>query len=176
MATGSTNTYNLPYPLPNDPVNVHEDVRSLAERLEVVLPSLGISYFSRDVRNESGANIFKGDPVYVSGFSSGTDKTLVAKSLASNPATFPVIGIAEENIASGSNGTVVLSGVFSNINTASFSAGDVLYVGTSGGLVTGNPPSGSTAVAVVAKSSVFGIVIVGNIKGNNTWGNLKLGI
>ena len=37
MATGVTTTYNFPYPVLTDPVNVHEDIQSLAERIENVL-------------------------------------------------------------------------------------------------------------------------------------------
>lgn len=37
MATGSTTTYNLPYPLITDPVNVHEDIEDLANSVENVL-------------------------------------------------------------------------------------------------------------------------------------------
>jgi hypothetical protein len=37
MASGLTPTYLLPYPLSTDPVNVHGDVESLAERLESLL-------------------------------------------------------------------------------------------------------------------------------------------
>lgn len=176
MATGSTNIYNIPYPLADDPVNVHEDVRSLAERLEVVLPSLGLSYFFQDVRNESGSNIFKGDPVYISGYSSEQSKTLVAKSDSSNLNTFPVIGLADSNIASGTNGNVVISGILSNINTTSFNAGAVLYVDNGGGLTDTQPVSGSGAIGIVVKSDLFGTIIVGQPKGNGTWGSLKAGL
>jgi hypothetical protein len=36
MASGSTPTYLLPYPLPTDPVNVASDIEELADRLEIV--------------------------------------------------------------------------------------------------------------------------------------------
>jgi hypothetical protein len=176
MATGSTNTYNIPYPIADDPVNVHEDIQALAERIEVVLPSIGSSYFSQDVRNQSGTNISKGDPVYISGYSSEQSKTLVAKSNASDLNTFPTIGIAEENIASGTNGAIVLTGVLTNINTSSFSVGDILYVNNGGGLTAVKPESGSGAVGVVVKADVFGTIIVGQPKGNGTWGSMKAGL
>jgi hypothetical protein len=34
MATGSTPIYGFPYPIADDPVNVHEDIQSLAEDIE----------------------------------------------------------------------------------------------------------------------------------------------
>lgn len=44
MATGQTTGYNLPYPLSTDPVNVHGDIKSLADRLEVVLGYVSSPY------------------------------------------------------------------------------------------------------------------------------------
>ena len=42
MASGETITYDLPYPLASDPVNVHEDIQSLAEAIDTILPTLGL--------------------------------------------------------------------------------------------------------------------------------------
>jgi len=61
------------------------------------------------------------------------------------------------------------------VNTQSFSAGQVLYVGESGGLTNVRPPNGSAAVGIVAYAAVQGIVIV-EAKGNGTWGALRDGL
>jgi hypothetical protein len=173
MATGVTPTYDLPYPLITDPVNVHEDIQSLAEQLELVLPSIGLSAHTIEVKNVSGSSITKGDPVYITGFDV---KTTVAKSQATNLDTFPILGLAQSTMSSGTEGVVVISGVFSNINTTSYAAGNILYVGSTGGLTTTRPATGSSAVAVVAKSGSAGILIVGQLRGNGTWGSLKAGL
>jgi len=174
MATGATSTYDLPYPLLTDPVNVHEDIQSLAERLELILSNVGVPFISLEVRNESGVSITKGDPVYITGHNV---KPLVAKSQASNISTFPVIGLAQSSIANGTDGVIVVSGVFSNINTSSYSGGDILYVGSSGGLTKTIPTSGSGAIAVVAHvNASSGVIVVGSVKGNGTWGSLKKGL
>jgi hypothetical protein len=173
MATGVTPTYDLPYPLITDPVNVHEDIQSLAEQLELVLPSIGLSAHTIEVKNISNATITKGDPVYATGFDG---KTTVGKSQASNLSTFPIIGLAQSTMSHNSEGTVVISGVFSNINTTSYTDGDVLYVGSTGGLTTTQPATGSSAIAVVARSASAGTLIVGQLRGNGTWGSLKAGL
>jgi hypothetical protein len=174
MATGATTTYDLPYPLLSDPVNVHGDIQSLAEQIELILPSLGLPYFTHEVKNVSGASIAKGDPVYVTGFST---KTTVAKSVATNLATFPVLGLAQSAIGNGTDGVVVTSGIFTDVNTNSYSAGNILYVGTTGGLTATQPATGSGAVAIVAKSnSTTGVLVVGQPKGNGSWGALKNGL
>jgi hypothetical protein len=169
MATGNTNDtlYNLPYPVANDPVNVHEDIESLVNRLMVILPPLGLSQFQLGILNNSGENLPAGTPVYATGY---TTKTTVAKSLPSTQE--PILGLLKTSVANGSDGIVVVAGVMDNINTSGFENGDVLYVGQTGGL--SNQQYGG-AVGVVAHASNTGIIIV-EAKGNGTWGALKSGL
>jgi len=174
MATGATPLYDLPFPVLTDPVNVHEDIQSLAEQLELILPGIGLPFHTLEVRNASGVSISKGDPVKINGFST---KPTIVKCDASDLETFPFIGLAQANMGNGSDGVVVLSGVFTSINTNSFQAGDILYVATGGGLTNVRPTTGGGAVGVVAKkSSTAGIIVVGQPKGNGTWGSLKAGL
>ena len=174
MATGSTTNYDLPYPVLSDPVNVHEDIQSLAERLEDVLSNVGVPFISLEVRNISGASIAKGTPVYITGY---TTKPTVEKCDSDNLSTFPVVGITQAAISNNTNGVIIVSGVFENINTSSFTAGEILYVANGGGLTDSIPTGGSGAVAVVAKSNATtGVIIVGQPKGNGTWGALKNGL
>ena len=63
------------------------------------------------------------------------------------------------------------------MNTSSYTAGDILYVGTSGGLTDTQPAGGSGAVGVVLKAdSTTGVIIVLGAKGNSTWGAVKAGL
>jgi len=166
--------YDLPYPLLSDPVNVHEDIQSLAERIELVLSSVGLPLISLEINNISGVTINKGDPVYITGFST---KTTVAKTVATDITTFPVVGLATSSIATSTDGVIILSGAFLNVNTSSYTVGNILYVGTSGGLTATQPATGSGAVGVVAKShATTGVILVGQPKGNGTWGSLKAGL
>jgi hypothetical protein len=179
MATGATTIYDLPYPILTDPVNVHGDIQSLAEQIELVLPGLGLPYFTYEVKNSSGVTINKGDPVYATGYST---KTTVAKSVSGTLATFPVLGLAQTNISNGSDGVVIVSGIFAGtadipLNTSSYTAGNILYVGTSGGLTATQPAGGSGAVGVVLRSNAsLGVIMVGQPKGNGTWGSMKAGL
>jgi len=169
-----TATYDLPYPTDASPVDVAGDLQALAEAIDAVLPSLGLPYFTHEVKNVSGATIAKGDPVYVTGFST---KTTVAKSVATNLATFPVMGLATTAITNGSDGVVLVSGIFSDVNTSSFTAGNRLYVGTTGGLTATQPAGGSGVTGLVLKAnSTTGIILVIPAKGNGTWGAVKAGL
>ena len=170
-----TITYDLPYPTSTDPVDVAGDIQSLAEAIDAVLPTIGAPYHTLEVRNVSGVSITKGDPVYISGYST---KPTIAKANASTIGTFPVVGLAQSNIGNSSDGVIVISGVFSNINTNSYTAGDVLYVASGGGLTTTKPTSNVVTVGIVSKSdATSGIIIVTSPRSRAaTWGALKEGL
>lgn len=174
MATGSTTTYDFPYPVLTDPVNVHEDIQSLAERIEEVIANVGLPFISLEVRNTTGSTIAIGTPVYISGYAT---KPLIAKCDSDDLTTFPMVGITQSAIATANDGVVIVSGVFEDINTSSYTAGNILYVANGGGLTNSIPAGGSGAVAVVAKSNAStGVIIVGSVGGNGTWGALKNGL
>ena len=153
-----TTIYDLPFPTNTDPVDVAGDIQSLAEAIDAVLPTIGLPLHTLEIRNVSGVSIAKGDPVYITGYST---KPTIAKANAAAIETFPVVGLAQSAIGNSSDGVIVLSGVFTDINTSSYTAGDVLYVASGGGLTATKPASNVVTVGVVAKSnSTSGIIIV----------------
>lgn len=170
MATGESENYLLPYPEATDPVNVHGDIQQLVAKLEAVLPAFGVGYFQLPVINDSGETLPAATPVYADGF---TTVTTVQKALPST--TSPILGLLKEALDDGEQGVCVVAGVLENVNTSSFSDGDVLYVDTSGGITNVRPSGGSGAVGVVAHASNIGIIIV-EAKGNGTWGALRDGL
>jgi hypothetical protein len=160
-----TTIYDLPYPTNTDPVDVAGDIQSLAEAIDAVLPTIGLPFHTLEIRNVSGVSIAKGDPVYITGYST---KPTVAKSDIATIGTF----------GNNSDGVIVISGVFTDINTASYTAGDVLYVASGGGLTATKPASNVVTVGVVAKSnSTSGVIIVSSPRSRAaTWGALKEGL
>jgi hypothetical protein len=171
MSTYDFSATGVKYPLENSPVNVHGDLKKLAESLDAILPAYGVSYFQIEVKNTSGATISAGVPVYATGY---TTKTTISKALPST--TYPILGLLKTEVANESDGIVVVAGVMEGLNTSSFTSGDVLYVGASGGLTNIRPEGGSGAVGICAYAhNTNGIVIV-EAKGNGTWGALKDGL
>ena len=173
MSTYDFSATGVKYPLENSPVNVHGDFKKLAESLDAILPAYGVSYFQINVTNNSGAAIGAGVPVYTTGYSLATSKATIAKALPST--TAPILGLLKNSVENGADGVVVVAGVMEGVNTQSFLAGQVLYVGASGGLTNVRPANGSAAVGIVAFAAVEGIVIV-EAKGNGTWGALRDGL
>lgn len=164
--------FQLPYPEGQDPVNVHGDIQDLVQRLEVVLPPLGVSQFQLPVINNTAAEITVGTPVYVSGYSTATE---ISPSTSAD--TYPILGLTKETIAAGGTGLVVVAGVLDGINLSSteFSVGNTVYVAESGGITGVRPDNGAAAVGIVARVGVDGVIIV-EAKGNGTWGALRDGL
>jgi hypothetical protein len=92
-----------------------------------------------NVRNDSGYDLDAGTPIYVTGYSAGNDRVLIAASSASNPSTMPAAGILSQDLANNSNGKASSLGVLEGVNTALFSEGDTLWVGVDGGLQNTRP-------------------------------------
>ena len=116
-----------------------------------------------DVRNTSGVAISRGDAVYIAGNSGG--KILVAKSDSNVTATMPAIGLANTAMNNNSDGTVLISGEMTSIDTSAFSEGDVLYVSeTAGELTATRPSSASTKIQNIGKvarsDNQNGVIIV----------------
>jgi hypothetical protein len=169
MATGKSNTYEIPFPQSGDAVNVHGDIKSLAERLDLVLPQA--SYVDIPAKNTSGSTILAGSAVYVTGH----DGTNVTVSAATGSTTNPTLGLMRSSAANNTVGVVVVAGIINSINTSSFANGATLFIGESGGLVNASSPATGVAVATVVHSAVAGSIMVGT-RGDGTWGALKAGI
>jgi hypothetical protein len=99
------------------------------------------------IRNDEGATINAGTPIYSRGEIGGSDRILVGIADASDPAKMPAIGIAETtlNTTDAKDGHGVITGVF-NGNVSGFtglSEGDILYVSNSGGGLSQTKPTGT---------------------------------
>ena len=91
-----------------------------------------------EVRNNSGSDITKGQPLFVSGtHNSGKPNVTLA---ANSNGNMPAIGLADTDIADGEEGYAIISGVLEGVNTSAFSTGDALYVDSTPGVLTSTRP------------------------------------
>lgn len=114
--------------------------------------NVGIVSASRTLETEvyfQGA-VAKGDPVYVTGFTSGYLQ--VNKSQASTPSTLPAFGLAKDNYGGGATGRVIVYGLLSGLNTSSYSLQQILYVGQTGGLSINRYSPAQQSIAVVLRT------------------------
>jgi len=94
----------------------------------------------------AGLNI--GDPVYIESVTGGIPY-FAAVSNGDNPYT-PALGLCKATYSTGVTIDVVTHGIISDIDTSSWSVGDILYVDAGGGLTNTKPSSGAIqAVASV---------------------------
>ena len=194
MATGSTPIYNLPYPEPNDPVNVAGDIQQLAGRIEQVLPGLSAPNVKVTAKNIGTSPINVGDPVRVingsiTTITEGSTVTSITveieKSDASVDSTMPAQGICVSSvIAPNEFGEVILSGIADAfLNTSAYTVGQILYVAAGGGLTGEKPvyPIKAQQIAAVIVSDInSGMIMMlsggGASAGPTTWGALKSGL
>lgn len=106
------------------------------------------------VRNNSGATIPNGTPVYVSG-SQGNLPT-IALAQANVSATARVAGVTTQDIPNNGDGYVTVFGLVRDLNTSGYNEGDILYLSDSvaGGYTTTPPaaPSYRMRIAAVMRS------------------------
>ena len=131
------------------------------------------------VKNDFGATIAKGTPVYAKGVLG--EQILIAPASASDATRMPAIAILNEELTSSAGGEAIVSGRIKNVNTLGFIAGRTVYVGADGGY-TQTKPTGSNLIqnlGVVGKVNATegeGVIIgsgrsndVPNITENYLW-------
>ena len=121
-----------------------------------------------EVHNQSGADLTKGVPVYVSGtHASGKPRVDLADSDGSG--TYPSIGLVHDTITDGSDGLVNISGFLDGIDTdtPAWDAGTALYLDSTAGELTSTRPTGSAEkvqkVAIVSRrhQSSGSVIVMG---------------
>jgi len=122
-----------------------------------------------------------GKPVKVTGYSSPDYLAELAD--ADAPSLMPAMGIVATTITDSVAGTVVVAGRLANMDTSSFSVGDVLYVSTTPGVLVTAAPTGVTsqiqklAQVLTSHASTGTVQVVGagrsnaipNIAQDNLW-------
>lgn len=118
------------------------------------------------VRNETGVSITNGQVVYISGVESGGEsRPLISLAQADAEATSQAIGVATHDIENNTYGYVASYGLVRELNTASFSAGDELFLSetVAGAYTNTRPTSPNFAKAVgyvIVSDASVGVIIV----------------
>jgi hypothetical protein len=132
-------------------------------------------------KNVSGGQLVKGTPVHaVTPVSAGQLVEVIA-ARADTPSAMPATLVLNETLEDEEEGEAIVVGLIENVDTSAFTAGDVIYVGPTGGY-TNTKPTGTNLIqnlGVVVKShasSGSGIVYgsgrsndVPNIPDGQTW-------
>ena len=127
---------------------------------------------------QAGEALTKGDAVYISGISGNTP--IVSKADADDSNKMPSFGLAKADASLNSNVVVVTFGTLAGLDTSSFSAGDILFIGTTAGGLTATAPTGETSllqnIGIVQRSHASaGSIKVGGAGRTNATPNLNNG-
>jgi len=105
-------------------------------------------------KNVSGGQLAKGTPVHaVTPVSSGQQVEVIA-ARADTPSAMPATLVLNETLEDEEEGEAIVVGLIQNVDTSAFTAGDVIYVGETGGY-TNVKPTGTNLIqnlGVVVKS------------------------
>jgi hypothetical protein len=132
--------------------------------------------------NDEGANLVKGNVVYLKGVSGNTPT--VALAACDDPAKMPAFGfVADGSVPNGQPVRIATFGRLNGVDTSAFSLGDTLYVQTGSGGVSGSytnvAPTGSgnllQNIGKVAKVDASGLIRVGGAGRTNATPNLDKG-
>lgn len=131
------------------------------------------------VKNDSGGTLVKGTPVHATGVTGTVADVIAAR--ADTASAMPATYVLNEELADGAEGQAIISGTITGVDTSSFSPGDVIYVGATGGF-TNVKPTGTNLIqnlGVVTKSNAntgSGVVLgagrandVPNIPNGQAW-------
>jgi hypothetical protein len=123
------------------------------------------------VKNVSGGSLAKGTPIHQTGTAGQYSEVIAAR--ADTAGAMPSVGILAETLADDGEGYAVITGRVSNIDTSSYSEGDVLFVGATGGLTATKPTGESNVtqnIGIVNKvhASAGSITVYGSGRGAAT--------
>ena len=93
------------------------------------------------VRNATGSTILKGKVVYING-AIGQMPTITLADADTEVTSSKTIGLTLADIPNNTNGYIITSGTFHNVNTGAFSDGNTLWLSsTAGDMVATSPPA-----------------------------------
>ncbi len=117
--------------------------------------------------NNTGVQIDKGKVVYING-GQGNRPTITLADNSSDATSARTFGVVAEDIPNNNSGYVVSSGLVYGLNTNAYTAGTLLYLGTSGNMTSTKPqaPTHMVYVAkVITQSSTVGVIHVAVMNG-----------
>lgn len=133
-------------------------------------------------KNGTASTIAKGTPVYQTG--TAGNAMVIAPADASSAATMPAVGVLSQDLAAAAEGSLILMGRISGVNTSTFSEGDVIYVANGGGYTNVRPTGQSVLVQNLGRVTKVdatngGGVVMGSGRANDvpnlTNGNVFIG-
>lgn len=100
-----------------------------------------------EVRNSSGSSIPKGSVVYING-ATGQLPTITLADADTEATSSKTIGLTLDQISNNSNGRIIISGTFTDVDTSAFADGNTLWLSSTAGQMVANTPPAKPANSV----------------------------
>ena len=123
---------------------------------------------ARNALNTSGVDISKFDVVRYTGFDPTTQLPTIALASAASSATSPVMGVAEEDIADGEEGSIIVEGAISGVDTSAFAVNDTVFLTDAPG---GFSDTAGTIPSIVGRAHTIGSPGSISVKGELPFGD-----
>ncbi len=123
------------------------------------------------VRNNTGSTILNGSVVYVTGAIGNRPKIALAKA-DSNATSSSVIGVVTNDVSTGQNGYVTLTGLVHDLNTTAWSEGTELFLSATvaGEMTSTRPPAPDSGISigfVTRQHATLGTILVKVLAGKD---------
>jgi hypothetical protein len=117
-------------------------------------------------KNDEGAQITKGQAVYIKGLAGDGTTPTVGLADANDASKMPAFGLAFNTASNSAEIQVVQVGNLTGLNTSGFSVGDTLYIDTTAGALVNTKPTGETSQLqnigrVIRSDNADGVIMVG---------------
>src|SRR5210317_910852 len=117
-------------------------------------------------KNDEGAQITKGQAVYIKGLAGDGTTPTVGLADANDSAKMPAFGLAFNTANNSAEIQIVQVGNLGGLDTSGFSVGDTLYIDTTAGAVTKTKPTGESSQLqnigrVIRSDNGDGVIMVG---------------
>jgi len=117
-------------------------------------------------KNDEGAQITKGQAVYIKGLAGDGTTPTVGLADANDASKMPAFGLAFNTASNSAEVQVVQVGNLTGLNTSGFSVGDTLYIDTTAGALVNTKPTGETSQLqnigrVIRADNADGVIMVG---------------
>ena len=131
-------------------------------------------------QNDEGAQITKGQPVYIKGLAGNGTTPTVGLADADDAAKMPAFGIAQNTANNGAEVQIIQVGNLTDIDTSGYNVGDTLYIDTTAGGLVATPPATESAKLqnigrVIRKDNASGVIMVGGAGRSAATPNLNNG-
>jgi hypothetical protein len=117
-------------------------------------------------KNDEGAQITKGQAVYIKGLAGDGTTPTVGLADANDASKMPAFGLAFNTANDQAEVQIVQVGNLTGLNTSGFSVGDTLYIDTTAGALVNTKPTGETSQLqnigrVIRADNANGVIMVG---------------